>query len=95
MCNHRLEILVDTGTQESRSYISTKLAAQLLSAIETAELGPKPKPNQSGAATTSKAESAKQAAPKSAAKVTERRIEALEASIKAGEEVKSGTCTLS
>ena len=93
LCNHRLEILIDQETHEPRSFISTKLAGELLSSIETAELGPMPKPTQSGAATTSNATPAKPAAPKSAGttkrptpKVTGARVAALEASIQAGEE---------
>ena len=82
LCKACIKIILDPETHEPRSFISTKLAGELLSAIEMAEVGPMPKVAQSEAATAPTAKAAKRVAPT----VTEARIAALEASIQAGEE---------
>ena len=73
LCKPKLDVVVTKSS--SKSYISTQLAAQLLAALETEEMGPKTELGQSKPASKIRAGAG-----------TQRRIAELESSIAAGEE---------
>ena len=73
LCKPELDVMVTKSG--SKSYISTKLAAQLLAAMETEEVGPKTELGQSKCASKARAGAGVQ-----------RRIAELESSVAAGEE---------
>ena len=80
-----MEVLVDPDTNEA-SFISTKLVAQLLSAIDSAELGRIPQTDQSGDDTDSCPTSANSSKLRNTASTSTGRPAAVVQSIKAGEE---------